>query len=200
MCDPTTDIMIRDFELFCNLNRINKLDLLSLLYKSIAQMVPSKQTCPSCGSTHCCNYYDKYDRNMVVFINGNVIAHRVWVPRLECSSCKTTHAFLPACLIPHSPYSLLFVLEVLRSYFSGSLKVAQLCSQFCIVASTLYDWINLFKEHKSLWLGALKDLLTTPAQFLLALFQTDSFLADFFKLADISFMQFFKFTSRSNSP
>lgn len=191
--------MIRNFELFCNLKFIKKSDS-ELFTESVSSMKPQEQSCPFCGARHCCFLHAVYERDLIILKHGIPVVLNLTVLRLICSSCHHTHAFLPAYLIPYGSYSLFFILKVLRLYFLHSLTIRQLCERFSIAVSTLYAWIRLFQQQKILWLGILKHASTSPFDFLSLLFDSDSFLEDFFHLAKVSFLQPFRITARSRLP
>lgn len=191
--------MIRNFDLFCNLNRIIKSDF-SLFLDSVNSLSPFRQICPSCGAIHTCSLHAHYNRDMIALEDSLPKVYSVSVPRLLCSSCGHTHAFLPACLIPYGSYSLFFILTVLRLYFLRSYTVENLCIRFSISVSTLYAWIHLFSRQKSLWLGVLKDSSTSSLGFLSLLWDWDLFLEQFFLRSATSFLQPFRFTAYSGLP
>lgn len=191
--------MIRNFELFRNLKLIKKSDF-QLFSDSVSDLKPYQQICPCCGTRHCCSLHGVYERDLIVLKNGTSVVRNLSIPRLICSSCKHTHAFLPACLIPYGSYSLFFLLEVLRLYFLHFLTVEQLCNRFSISVSTLYTWIHLFYEQKSLWLGVLKNAFISPSDFLSLLYGLESFLENFFLLSRVSFLQPLRITAHSRLP
>ncbi len=191
--------MIRNFELFRNLKFIKKSDF-QLFLDSVSAMKPYEQVCPCCGARHCCSPHGVYERDLIVLNNGTPVVRKLSIPRLICSSCKHTHAFLPACLIPYGSYSLFFLLKVLRLYFLHFLTVEQLCDRFSISLSTLYTWIHLFYEQKSLWLGVLQNLSISPSDFLSLLYGLEAFLENFFLLSQVSFLQPLRIMAHSRLP
>jgi len=192
--------MIRNFELFCNLNRISSNDF-SLLNKAFDSLVPHNITCPTCGAEHSCSRHAQYLRDFICH-SGSLSVHSVAVPRLICSSCGHTHAFLPGILIPHASYSLFFILKVLRAYFLKIDTIAAICQQASISASTLYHWLRLFSLHKQLWLGILKDNSTGNNDFLSSILKQPAFPKRFFQQFRVSFLQNFpqrRFVTASGS-
>lgn len=183
-----TLLMIRNFQLFCNLNRIKRSDFF-LLADSLASINPLRLTCPLCQATHSCSLHAHYFRDFICFENNTVQLHSVRIPRVICSSCNHTHAVLPACLIPHASYSLFFILAVLRSYFLRRYTITSLCQRFSISCSTLYAWIDLFSLHKELWLGVLEHAACSASDFLSSLLDCSGFLQSFFLHFRFSFLQ-----------
>lgn len=180
--------MIRNFELFCNLNRIKHSDF-SLLQRALHSLDPANCVCPACGAAHSCTLHSHYHRDFICIDHSNTVCHSVSIPRLICSSCNHTHAFLPASLIPHASFSLFFILTVLRSYFLRNNTVAHICEHFSIATSTLYQWLHLFSLQKELWLGILKNAAASSDGFLDLLFNQEHFLTSFFHKFRFSFLQ-----------
>lgn len=183
-----TLLMIRNFQLFCNLNRIHRSDF-SILTDSLSAINFPSLICPVCQATHSCSPHAHYFRDFICFEDNTVKIHCVRIPRVFCSSCNHTHAVLPACLIPHASYSLFFILTVLRSYFLRCTTTASLCQRFSISPSTLYAWIDLFSLHKELWLGVLEHAARSASDFLAFLLDSPEFLQSFFLRFQVSFMQ-----------
>lgn len=160
-------------------------------------MKASKLSCPVCKTNHSLERHDKYHRDYIYTQNGKIKMCSVAIPRLICSSCRRTHAYLPSCIIPHSSYSIFFVLAVLRLYFLKCLTVEKLCEKFLISISTLYHWIKLFRLHKSLWLDVINNAATSEVTFISNLKTKDSFLKRFFHKTGRSFMQTKRYSTRS---
>lgn len=187
--------MIRKFELFCKLNRINISEIL-LLEKSLHSFQPENAQCPHCSAKGSLESHASYERYLICRVDDRSVVTTLTIPRFVCT-CGHTHAILPAHLIPYGSYSLFFILTVLRAYFLRLKTVAVLCEAFGIAVSTLYAWIHLYKSHKSLWLGVLINLETSPLGFLDSLFEENDFLKLFFHLAAFSFLQGMSLTTSS---
>ena len=119
------------------------------------------------------------------------VTYRLKIARYKCSSCGHTHAILPESIIPYQSYSFLFIIAVMRDYYTRILTVVNICDKYNISTSTLYSWKELFLRHKKLWLGLLEDAYTSSLDFLDsfydASFQYD--LQEFFQIMRISFLQ-----------
>jgi|LGOV01.1.fsa_nt_gb transposase-like protein len=166
----------------------------------------NKLPCPFCGAKEPqWKHHAFYDRYIIEFTNSKVIVNTVTITRLRCDSCNSTHALIPDFLIPYSSYSLTFILAVLNQFFSKTQTVKSLCSYFQISHSTLYNWVNLFRIHKKLWLGVLEDMISEPIDFLNTLLEQDShlltnnFLTNFFDCFAFSFLQGISRTADFNS-
>ena len=183
--------MIRVFHLFCKLNFKN-LSAEDLFNKFMAEFDPRKHNCPWCNTTYPdWKKHAKYERWLISFEGGVTVTYRLEITRYKCSSCGHTHAILPESIIPYQSYSFLFIIAVMRDYYTRVLTVAVICDKYNISTSTLYSWKELFLRQKKLWLGLLEDAYTSSLDFL------DSFcgenfrydLEEFFQISRISFLQ-----------
>lgn len=189
--------MIRGFSLLCKIN-FNLYSTMDLFYHCMGMIDSQNCPCPKCETRHP-NWenHGTYERDLIGSEKNVVINNKVEVTRFKCSSCGTTHGILPEFIIPFKSHSLLFVLAVMKDYFIGSFKVAELCAKYEISISTLYAWKALFLKHKKMWLGVLEDTLTSVEQFLTFL-RNEGLkrrLYEFFAIANRSFFQ-----GCSNSP
>ena len=194
-------IMIRAFTIFCKLNLI-KLSAEQLFLQSMQKFSFQDLRCPHCGAKHPqWDYYASYERCLISFEHNESVCYVITITRLICPSCNHTHAILPDILIPHGSYSLLFILNLLRDYFTGSLTVQELCDRYQISVSTLYAWKRLFYIHKKLWLGVLDDSMTSALDFLSEILSpNDSIRLDVFFLSNaFSFLQGVSKTAHSGS-
>lgn len=189
--------MIRVFHAFGKsfLNCHSDFDRFNAIYDNLDI---NSLVCPHCRAKFNCTYFSSYSRNLITFINTSNTCYDIAIIRVKCNSCLQTHAVLPEHFIPFGSYSLSFVLTVLRAYFLGSKTISYICNYFQIAMSTLYDWIRLFKEHKLIWLGLLKDASHQPIKFIDDLTGFILSLNDFYKLTRKSFLQRNQ-TTHSNS-
>jgi transposase-like protein len=150
------------------------------------------ERCPSCRAVGKLFLYGDYSRDLVSHDGKNVIESVIKPPRFKCKSCGVTHALLPDIIIPHSPYSLRFILTVLVAYFERNTTVQAVCDFYGIAVSTLYAWRDRLLEHKDLLLGMLtsqKEPAQTFLQGLLNSIRISEQLSNFFSLYAFSFMQ-----------
>ena len=166
----------------------------------LEQMQPDYKLCPACGSMDCCTGHAQYERDMITIHKGLRKEYRIFIPRVICNSCETTHALIADVLIPYSSYSLRFILHVLRAYFNRNYPVEILCERFGISISTFYEWKNLFKEHANLWLSALNRIYRVSIQTIDDFENIDKLPFLFFKRYGFSFLQRRKTTNYSRSP
>ena len=104
--------------------------------------------CPTCGAKHCCSPHDSYERYLISNQSGKPIYDHVSALRVICESCGHTHAVLPEIIIPYESYSILFILTVLRNYYTRSDSIQEICDKYQIAISTFYRWKHLFHKHK----------------------------------------------------
>jgi len=165
---------------------------------------PYNESCPKCGAKGKITTYGYYKRFLVSIEEQRPKETKIKPLRFKCSSCKATHALLPANLIPYSSYSLRFKLIVLIAYFERTTSVVEVCANYSIAVSTLYCWKHKLLEHKELLLGELINRKTSSLDFIWDLFSTWNFvekLKDFFGKHGFSFMQNLAITTtRSISP
>jgi len=182
-------IMIRLFYAFGK-SLFSKSSDLTLFLEATQAFSSDAFLCPKCGRTHSCTELTPYPRYLISFDNSAVICHRINVRQVRCDSCASIHAVLPDCLIPHSSYSLPFILTVLRVHFLGANTVESLCLKYQISVSTLYAWIKQLYSHKHLWLGLLKNNEIPVSTFLLDILPTTFSTEQFFDTYNFSFLQY----------
>lgn len=70
--------------------------------------------CPSCGSLGAMRYHASYRRHVVdLGPDGLPRESSVWVDRVVCLRCRSTHALLPTSLVARSPLSVRMCCAVL---------------------------------------------------------------------------------------
>lgn len=159
-----------------------------------ASFCACETACPHCGAKGCLSGFAYYNRYLVEMQETHPVVHEIQVKRYRCVSCGHTHSLLSSCLVPYRPYSLRFLLLVLRCYFLHIGTVEQICNHFGISPSTLYRLKQLFEQQKELWLGVLSGLETQSVLFLSDL-DTDM-LREFQKAFGISFLECFPIRDR----
>lgn len=86
--------MIRKNSLFCKLIRI-KNSSESLFSSFMKDYSLTMEECPYCHSRDNCIFHGSYERNLIDFIRGKTVYHKISVTRVKCQSCGHTHAILP---------------------------------------------------------------------------------------------------------
>jgi hypothetical protein len=189
------DFMIRWNTIFCKLD-FKTLSVIDLFNEAMKEFSPEKLSylkfpCPFCGAKNpVWEYHDIYKRYLIAFENNTTVTHTIDTMRIICSSCRHPHAILPEIIIPHSSYSLIFVICVLKDYFSKML-IKDICKKYQIGVSQLYRWKKVFNQHKKLWLGILEDIYHSSLDFISSIFNFNlsNKLLHFFTHSGISFLQ-----------
>lgn len=179
-------LMIRLFSVFCKLNDIKYSD--KKWFETALKSAPKAgRRCPHCSAKGCLRSFGRYNRYLVEWDGHSQITGILSVPRFICDSCGHTHAILPSCIVPYRSYSLRFLLIVLRSYFTRSCSVEQICCRYGITVSMLYRWLHLFLQQKELWLGVLESMAASSAVFIDSI--DGPLLKDFFLDFRFSFLE-----------
>lgn len=178
--------MIRLFSVLCKLKNMKGSD--KEWYEDAAGAPLDPQTpCPFCQAKGYLRLFGHYRRYLAEWDGHAQKSSTITVSRYICDLCGHTHALLPSCIIPYRSYSLRFLLTVLRAYFTRTCPVEQICSRYGITVSTLYRFVQLFREQKALWLGVLEDAAVNGVNF------TDlidgTFVRDFFSAFCFSFLE-----------
>ena len=187
--------MIRQATILCKLFLIKLSDM-----ELLDAMRPDYRRCPACGAIGCCERHDEYNRDMITIEKGNRKEYKITIPRVICESCGVTHALLSDILIPHSSYTLRFVLYALRAFFNRTCTVAELCERYCIAVSTIYEWSSLFKEHANTWLSMLDRIHRVSIQALDDFENIHMLPSVFFRRYGFSFLQRRQTTRSGRSP
>ena len=152
-------------------------------------------SCPSCHAP--VEYFVRngsYQRHLV-FLHQNTIHDKlIEIQDLKCTSCSKTHALLYSLIIPHSSYSIRFMISLIYDRITGQFQnIQELCKFYDISDRTFYRiWsrIRLDSYCMNNILNAFCDLL----QIVCSLFHANSFslhsiLEYFFSSCGYSFLQ-----------
>lgn len=169
-----TITMIRKNALLCKLIRI-KTSSKFIFDSYMDNYQPQTEICPICKSQGNCRIHAYYNRSVIDFRYGHKVKSSLCVKRLICGSCGHTHAILPDVLIPYASYSLIFILRVLGEFFLDMTSIEALCEKFSITSMQFYKWLQLWRQHKQLWLGILSDMEISNWFFLKSLVLTETF-------------------------
>ena len=182
--------MIRKNLLFIKMLNI-KTSSKILFDRFMTRFVPSKETCPVCGSRGECHVHAYYGRTITDFVNGRRHKCTISVMRVICDSCHHTHAILPDHIIPYGTYGLFFVLRVLSEHIFQFRSIESICERYEISISQFRKWKCLFRQHKKLWLGELENLKTDTRDFMKTLVSNpySGFSSEFISRFSFSFLQ-----------
>ena len=150
------------------------------------------EVCQCCKSTGNCCVHGYYKRNLIDYFNGKIKTIRILVLRIVCNTCGHTHAVLPDILVPYAQHTVRFIIRVVTEKLTSTLAIEAICEKFDITYKTLYRFLEIYREHKALWLGVLKSIETPLGQFMpiLCTYECFSdFMSVFSKRFGFSFMQ-----------
>ena len=82
--------------------------------KFIESIIPllSSIACPKCGMVGLLILYGTYERR---FINDDFIRIKIYVQRVQCTSCGSTHVVLPTTVLPYFLHILLNIKNAVHS-------------------------------------------------------------------------------------
>ncbi len=97
-------------------------------------------------------YYHSYKRHYISF-HGVIDDQLLNVPVFYCENDEHYHSILPSYfIVPHSSYSVCFILNVLACKEYTSMTVEMITDKFMISISTLYRWINKYNVYLRLFM------------------------------------------------
>ena len=183
--------MLRLFTAFCKslLEIISEEDIFNDISNGFSHY---DKPCPRCNTVGKLTPYGDYDRGLTYLKHSKTIDSRIQPLRFKCESCNVSHAVLPDIIIPYGRYGLGFVLTVLIAYFKRETAVVNICAQFSIAISTLYEWKKRMLLHKELMLGLLISSKIPALAFLQGLLKKRNLsdtLSGFYQKYGFSFMQ-----------
>ena len=166
------------------------------IYLSLsADSIADSFLCQSCKApSEMLVHNGSYKRHLVFLDNSRVEDKFIEIKTFKCTSCSKCHSLLYSLIIPNSPYSIHFVIDLIYKRLTGKFKnIQQLCEFYDITERTFYRiWNRLLMDSKRMntLLGAFGDLLQTVS----TLFHSEnlflhSTLEDFFKSCGYSFLQ-----------
>lgn len=83
---------------------------------------------------------------------GSVQDNMITIPVLYCKSDNHYHAVLPnSIIVPHSSFSIFFILKVLALKSCSSFTVEKLTELFYISTSTLYRWVSKYNAYMKIF-------------------------------------------------
>ena len=185
--------MIRKNLINCKLIR-EKRSGKSIFDDYMKRLQPVTEACPYCGCRGELHVHAYYGRSLIEFVDGHPVKFSLCVCRLACEQCspQSTHAVLPAPIIPYCRHSLFFILRVLAEHALHLRSVERICEVFEISIRTFYRWQKLFNEHRAEWQGLLAAMESSIREAVLVLVRKEpfsSFAAAFFRQTGFSLLQ-----------
>lgn len=193
-----TPFMIRLFLSVCEFSHKFKNIDEYLLYLDISRSIWSDPShCPSQGCQAPASmrrHNGSYARHFVCYTNGVVKDHIIRVLDCRCSSCGSTHALLPAMVVPFSSFSLGFLVSLIYCRITRRFDtIEQLCLHFGISTRTYFRIIKRFLQDALVMRSLLQGIKDTSA-LISALYEKElpslfALLRDFFACTAHSFLQ-----------
>lgn len=171
---------LNDYELYCYLADNSNGETVSC------------QFCKAPG--HMFSKNGSYVRHLVFIDQGHVQDKRIITKNLKCTSCSKSHALLFSLIVPHSSYSIHFLVELIYSRLTRKFaNVQRLCEFFDITERTFYRIRKRFLLD-SFCINSLLNSFNDLIESLRSLFHSDSVsfhsvLQFFFSSCGYSFMQ-----------
>jgi len=109
----------------------------------------SKYDCPKCGAKASMIRHAYYERNVISIINAVMLYTILKILRVKCTSCGSTHAILPADIIPYKQFDYLSFIAILENYFYFDQSGYELSNKFNVSFQTIYSFINTFLIFKN---------------------------------------------------
>lgn len=171
---------LNDYELYLFLSTNSKADTLA---------------CPLCHAPKERFVHNgSYSRHLV-FIDQNKVQDKfIEVEDFKCTSCQATHALLYSLIIPHSSYSVRFMISLIYSRITGRFKnIQSLCEFYDISERTYYRiWKRLSIDCHIM--NTILDTFHDLLKIVSTLFHADScllheILDKFFLSSGYSFLQ-----------
>ena len=183
--------MVRLFTALCKTLLENLCDV-TIFQEAIGSFNYLNVACPRTGAIGKLIPHGDYTRGLIYLKNSKCTDAFMKPLRFKCESCGKTHALLPDVAIPYGRYALSFVLTALIAYFERETTVVNICGQFGIAVSTIYEWKKRIAMHKDLMLGLLISSKVPSLAFLKGLLKSrrlSDILRKFYNTHNFSFMQ-----------
>lgn len=106
--------------------------------------------CPHCRVRGKFKKHGFYWRNLIRWNSCFPFESKIKILRVRCTTCKTTHALLPAHIIPYSLYSLEFYATLLAEKLEASQTIEAMCKRFCISVRMVYRITYFYEQVRAL--------------------------------------------------
>jgi len=106
-----------------------------------------KTRCPKCGAAGRFSLHGSYHRHAAYFDKHGLVRKRVRIRRVMCLSCKSTHAVMPADLIPYGFLSLFVVLFILGLFFLKKQTVLKIADAQGFSHQFVYSVLFVFRLY-----------------------------------------------------
>lgn len=105
-------------------------------------------SCPKCGARRSMHRHGKYQRNLILWEDGQLLETGGEILRLKCSSCGSTHAILTMDMIPFFSYSLPAFLALIGLCLEPDGSVPKTERETGVSYQLLYRMLLIFHEYR----------------------------------------------------
>lgn len=131
-------LMILNFDVLCK-------DYKQKIFETVTSDTFHHCTCPKCGAKKF-HRHASYDRYVILFTKDVPTVSILELLRMQCVSCKSTHAILPSDMIPFSLYSVPVFLHMLKLYILENNSLNQTTKAVSVSFSTLLLKLRIFQR------------------------------------------------------
>ncbi len=142
--------MIQLFLAVCQCHKEQKkVDMYNLYQEILQKAASNKLKCPN-GCRNCTFHKDgSYQRQLICYQENETLVHEITVRCMECKECGKTHAILPSIVLPHSPFSIPYVIELVYFYLKQHYSsVEEMCLAYDVSVTTFYRLLCRFKRDE----------------------------------------------------
>lgn len=132
--------------------------------------------CPKCGAVGFFHYFGHYARHL--FNNGS---EYIYITRIQCEKCHSTHALLPDLMIPYRYFSAPFMLKLFTFLLVDKISISKIAKILKLSIATLGKLIKHFKDLHEERLLIINPELMHPLD--------QQFLGHYFRMFSFLFMQ-----------
>lgn len=79
-----------------------------------------KNKCPHCKANNKLVKYGTYNRKLSILIDEHIEEYDLYVQRVKCNSCGSTHALLPNFIIPYKNMAIFSIAKIVKVAVSSS--------------------------------------------------------------------------------
>ena len=159
----------------------------------------ARNKCPHCKANNKLVKYGTYNRNLSILIDDNIIKFNIYVQRVICNSCGSTHALLPNFIVPYKSMAIFSIAQIVYSaVISSAYKVSEKIELswqqiYNLIALVLAFFMNFKILNNSKSYHSIKNFNEKYFLTNCAVFSNSKYRLDFFEFHNwILFMQKFR--------
>ena len=132
--------------IICFNKKINSLSEENLNFNYIQKIMSTlddvkDHKCPYCNRKNALIKYGHYNRNISFLCENEIKNFYVQVQRVQCKSCKRTHALLPCFIIPYVIMASFSIAKIVANAVKSS--AYQVCKLFSLPHQIIYTYIRI---------------------------------------------------------